>query len=176
DGHQSTIPEDIDMIIDNSLVTLGGEPARVGINPITVDHEGKWLYYGPMSATSLYRVPTAALRDPSLAPEDLANQVERYGDKPISDGSTIDAAGNVYITSVTDASIGVTAADGSYRTLYQSDSLPWPDGFSTGPGGHIYATINALHRSTSLSDGKLDDRSHFRIVKFPALSPVVVGR
>ncbi|MHC4893109.1 MAG: L-dopachrome tautomerase-related protein [Planctomycetota bacterium] len=176
EGHRSTVPEDVDMVIDGKVVTLGGAPARIGINPITIDAQNAWLYYGPMSGTSIYRVPTAALRDATLTPEQVATAVQVYGPKPPSDGSTIDSAGNVYITSVTEDAVGVLDATGTYRVLLQDDGFSWPDGFAIGPDGSAYVTINELHRSPPLNDGVDAYRGEFKLVRFAPLAPAAQGR
>jgi len=177
EGSRFTIPENIDIIIEKRQLTLGGKPARIGVNPITVDPTNTWVYFAPMSATAMYRVRTADLLNEQLTNTQLATKVERYGDKPISDGSTIDTAGNVYITAITRNAIGVTKADGSYQELYRSEKLlPWADGFAAGIDGYIYATVNELHRSPVLNNGKNDAQGHFSIIRFPALNTVVNGR
>ena len=177
EGSAFTVPEDTPMIIDGREIKLGGNPAKIGINPITVDPTNTWVYFAPMTAASMYRVRTSDLLDSSLSDDDLAAKVERYGDKVISDGSTVDAAGNVYITAMTDNAIGVTKPDGTYEVLYQSDEdLPWPDGFSMGVDGFVYATINELHRSPVLNGGEDASLGTYRIVRFPALGTAVSGR
>jgi len=177
EGSEFTVPEDIPMVIDGREILLGGNPAKIGINPITVDPTNTWVYFAPMTATSMYRVRTRDLLDETLSESALRGRVERYGDKPISDGSTIDTGGNVYITAMTDNAIGVTRPDGSYEVLFQSDDgLPWPDGFSIGVDGFVYATINELHRSPVLNDGKDGSKGIYKIVRFPALAPAVSGR
>lgn len=175
-GSEFTRPEDLDMVIDGETVELNGEAARIGANPIAIDPSNTWLYFAPMSGLSMYRVRTADLRDESLSPEELADRVERYGDKPISDGSTVDGEGNVYITSITDDSVGVVRPDGSYQTLFQADEMSWPDGFAFGPDGNIYVTINELHRSPVLSDGENLSQGEFKIMRFESLAPGASGR
>lgn len=175
-GSRFTRPEDIDINIDGETVFLRGEPARIGANPITIDPTNTWVYFAPMSGTSMYRVRTTDLLDESLSDRELATRVERYGDKPISDGSTVDSAGNVYITSITDDSIGVVRPDGSYETLYQRDDLSWPDGFAYGPDDKIYATVNELHRSPALNGGENKARGEFKIVRFAPLALGTSGR
>lgn len=177
EGSQFTVPEDTPMIIDGREIKLGGNPAKIGVNPITIDPTNSWVYFAPMTSTSMYRVRTADLLDETLADDALAAKVERYGDKVISDGSTVDAEGNVYITAMTDNAIGVTKPDGSYEVLFQSDEgLPWPDGFSIGVDGYVYATINELHRSPVLNGGEDASLGTYRIVRFPALGTAVNGR
>lgn len=177
EGSAFTVPEDTAMVIDGRDILLGGNPAKIGINPITVDPTNAWVYFAPMTSASMYRVKTTDLLDETLTDADLAGRVERYGEQPISDGSTVDADGNVYITAMTDNAIGVTKPDGTYEMLYQSDDdLPWPDGFSMGVDGYVYATINELHRSPVLNGGEDASFGTYRIVRFPALGTTVNGR
>ncbi|MDJ0837309.1 MAG: L-dopachrome tautomerase-related protein [Acidobacteriota bacterium] len=176
EGSPFTVAEDLDMVIDGATVTLGGNPARIGVNPITVDHTFEWVYFAPMTGTSLYRIKTADLLDPALTEKDLRSRVKRYGDKPVSDGITIDRGGNVYITSITNDSIGVTRPDGTYQTLFQRDDLSWPDGFAVGPDDYVYVTINELHRSPVLNQGGDASKGEFKIIRFKALTRASVGR
>lgn len=175
-GSKVTSAEPIDMVIDGKIVTLGGQNARLGINPITIDHKSEYVYFGAMTGTSVYRVRTADLRDAALLDEDLIKRVERYGDKPISDGITIDDKGYVYITSITDDSLGVTKPDGTYEALVKRDDLSWPDGLAVGPDDYIYATINELHRSPVLNGGENAAKGEFKVIRIKALSEATTGR
>jgi sugar lactone lactonase YvrE len=170
-----TKAEDLNMVIDNKVVMLGGKPAKLGINPITISHDFEYVYFGAMTGTSLYKIKTQALRDKTLNEAALVDAIERYGDKPISDGITVDNQGNVYITSITDDSIGVTLPDGRYQTLIQADDLSWPDGLAVGPNNYIYATINELHRSPVLN-GQNATQGEFKIIRFKALTKAKPGR
>ncbi len=176
-GDVSTRPEDIPLIVDERVINLAGKPAKIGVNPITVDPANEWVYYAPMSGKSLYRLATADLLDPSLSPEELSSRVERYGDKPICDGITVDDAGNVYITSITDNAIGVVDETGEYRTLYQDAKLlNWTDGMAFGSDDYIYVTVSQLQNSPPLNNGKNSFQPPFYLVRFPALSSGAVGR
>jgi sugar lactone lactonase YvrE len=177
EGDVSTRPEDIPLIVDERVINVAGKPAKVGANPITVDPNNEWVYYAPMSGRSLYRIATIDLLDPALSPEDLSSRVERYGDKPICDGITVDGAGNVYITSITDHAIGVVDATGAYQILYQDDKLlSWTDGMAFSPDDYIYVTVSQLQNSPPLNNGENDFKAPFYLVRFPALSSGKVGR
>lgn len=176
EGSKFTQAQDIDMVIDGELIKMNGRPARLGVNPITIDPQNNYLYWGAMSGTAIYRIQTKYLNNLQLKDSELAKHVERYGEKPISDGITIDDAGNVYITSITDDSIGIVQPDGSYKTLFQEDSLSWPDGFAVGPNSYIYVTINELHRSPTLNDGQNHSKDEFKVMRFKALSAAQTGR
>lgn len=177
EGDVSTRPEDIPLIIDERVINMAGKPAKVGANPITVDPNNEWVYYAPMSGTSLYRIATVDLLDPALSPEELSSRVERYGDKPICDGITVDDAGNVYLTSITDHAIGVVDATGKYQILYQDKKLlSWTDGMAFSPDNYIYVTVSQLQNSPPLNNGENDFQAPFYLVRFPALASGEVGR
>lgn len=176
EGSIVTQAEDIDMVIDDNVVELGGQPARLGINPITIDHRSEYVYFGAMNGTQLYRVRTGDLLNRSLKGKELLQQVELYGSKPISDGITIDNAGHVYITSITDNSIGMVTPAGDYKPLITDTTLSWPDGFATGSDGYIYATINELQRSPVLNQGENRSQGLFKVIKFKPQAPITVGR
>ena len=171
EGDVSTRPEDIPLIVDERIIRLDDEPARIGVNPITVDLNNEWVYYAPMSSTSLYRIATADLLDSSLSPEELSSRVERYGDKPICDGITVDGAGNVYITAITDNAIGVVDTTGEYQTLYQDARLlSWTDGMALSSDDYVYVSVSQLQNSPPLNNGKDSSQPPFYIVRFPALA------
>ncbi|MGD1922142.1 MAG: L-dopachrome tautomerase-related protein [Pleurocapsa sp.] len=177
EGDVSTRPEDIPMIIGDRTITIGDEPAKIGANPITIDPQNEWVYYAPMSGTSLYRISTKDLINESLSDSELSGKVQRYGDKPICDGITVDGAGNVYVTSITDNAIGVVDKNGEYRTLYQDDELlSWTDGMAFSPNNYVYVTVSQLQNSPPLNNGENDFQSPFYLVRFPALASGEIGR
>ena len=176
EGSKYTIAEDIDMVIDGRTIKLNEKPARLGINPITIDTNYEWVYFGAMSGKAVYRIRTADLRNELLPPTELEDRVERYGNKPISDGITIDGGGNVYITSITDDSIGVVGKNGKYKTLFKQDTISWPDGFAYGPDHNIYFTVNELHRSPVLNSGVNGSQNEMKVMRFEALIKGKQGR
>lgn len=156
--------------------TAEGVEHRAGLNPITIDPNGEWVYFGAMHGTSVHRVRSADLRDFALSDEDLLARIERYGDKPVSDGITIDAAGNVYITDLNGKAIGVTRPDGSYEALVTDEMMVWPDSVSAGPDGHVWVAINQLNRSVPLNAGTDESTPPYHIARVDAVAPLVVGR
>ena len=138
EGSKFTKAEKLDMIIDGKRVEMNGQPVRLGVNPITIDSQNEYLYWGAMSGKAIYRISTKHINNEQLTDSDLKKHIEYYGEKPISDGITIDDDHNVYITSITEDAIGVLRPDGSYETLFQDDLLSWPDGFAVGLDNYIY--------------------------------------
>jgi sugar lactone lactonase YvrE len=165
------------VVPDGTQVTVKGKPVRVGADSITIDPGNEWLYFGPLTGTSLDRARTTDLRDTALPAEALAERVERFSNKPVSDGITIDDAGNVYITDINANGIGVVRPNGAYQRLVTDEQrLSWPDGFSTGPDGKIYVTVNQLHRSPFLNAGQKKPEPPLFLVRFTPLAPVTIGR
>jgi sugar lactone lactonase YvrE len=176
-GHPSVAPEDVDALIDGVPLAQGPAPLRSGANPITIDSRSEWVYYGPMTGHSLWRVRIDDLRDASLSAEELAARVERHGDKPSSAGVTIDEAGNVYVTDVGARAIGVISPDGAYRVLVQDDTLlDWPDGLAVDDDGYVYAAVNGLYRNWVSHDFMPKPEPPFPVVRFKALSATRAGR
>lgn len=181
EGHLSVIPEDTDLVIDGTPVRIRAEDGseirpRVGVNPIAIDKNGLWLYYGPMHGRSMYRVRTADLRNPELTAKDLAVRVERWSDKPICDGISIDNAGNLYLGDLANNAIGVIGSDRKYRVLHKDPRLSWVDAFSFGPDGHLYLVANQLHRSAVLNGGIAATQPPYLILKFKPLANGTTGR
>ncbi|WP_350605641.1 L-dopachrome tautomerase-related protein [Pseudoalteromonas sp. MER144-MNA-CIBAN-0113] len=173
---QYTTAENIDMVINDRTIRLGGQPARLGVNPITLDPNEDWLYFGSMSGTSVYRIATSAINNEQLSAKALEAKVMRYGTKPISDGITVDGGGNVYVTDITNGAIGVVKPSGDYEVLFKDDRLSWPDGFSYGADHKIYFTVNDLHNSPVLSNDKTQNPNKFKVMSFTPLVKGKVGR
>lgn len=171
-----TTSEDIDIVINGRTMTLDGKPARLGVNPITLDPNEEWIYFGSMSGTSVYRIATKSINNKALSAKELEGKVQRYGTKPISDGITVDGGGNVYVTDITNGAIGVVKPDGHYEILYKDARLSWPDGFSYGADDKIYVTVDDLHHSPVLNNGKNKSQDKFKVLSFSPLVKGKVGR
>lgn len=181
EGHASVVPGDVDLVIDGKPVQIklpDGTVIRphVGINPIALDALDTWLYFGPMHGTLLYRIPTAALRDAALSPETLASKIETYAERPITDGISIDNAGNIYLGDLANNAIGMIDKDRRYHRIASGPELSWIDAFSFGPDGKYYVVANQLHRSATLNAGVDETRKPFRILTFTPFAPGHVGR
>ena len=144
---------------------LGGIVAlRGGIDGIALGPE--WLYYGALSGSGLYRVRLSDLRNDQLPPGQLANRVERFSDKPLSDGFSIDIAGNVYVTDVEHSSIFVVGPERELKTLIESPEMRWPDGLSFGPDGYLYIADSALPELVLQSGEHIEAEGPYRIFRF----------
>jgi sugar lactone lactonase YvrE len=180
-GHASVAPEKHHVEMDGrtlnyTLPDAGRLKLLIGVNPIALDHSNEWLYYGTMNGTSMFRIRTSDLTDESLSSEQLAERVERYGDKPVCDGISVDNANNIYISDLRAKSIGVIGTDRTYRLLVTDPRLSWPESFSFGPDGYLYFVASQLHLSAPLNDGANKAHPPFYVFRIKPLAPGMVGR
>lgn len=181
EGHRGVVPEHVDLVIDGRPLQRRLQDGtlvrpRIGVNPIALDAANEWLYFGPMHGNHLYRIRTKDLRNPTLTAPVLAARVERYSDKPICDGISIDTAGNVYISDIANYAIGVIDPSRRYRILAQGSRLSWPDAFSFGPDGQLYTVANQLHESAVLNAGVQTAEPPYLVLRVEPLASGIPGR
>ena len=173
EGADALMPVDRDVVINGSVLGTTLEdgtpvPWHLGLNPIAIDPEYEWVYFGTINGSDVYRLPAASLADDELSRAALIEQIERYSEKRPSDGIAVDSMGRVFVTDIEGSAIGV-ATPSHYRVLAHDDLLlSWPDGVAFGPDGLLYVTQNQLHAHPELTEGKDDSRKPYRI---PRLSP-----
>lgn len=144
---------------------LGGIVAlRGGVDGIALGPE--WLYFGALNGSGLYRVALRDLRDKSLPEGQLAKRVERYSDKPLSDGFSIDNEGNVYVTDVEHSSVFVVDNARELRTLIHSSKMRWPDALSFGPDGYLYVADSALPELILQSSEHIEANGPYHVFRF----------
>jgi sugar lactone lactonase YvrE len=181
EGHASVIAENVDLVIDKIPVQVKDKSGKlvrphIGVNPITEDLDNEWVYFGPMHGLSLYRIKADDLVNEKLDAKTLASHVERYSDKPISDGITIDKDNNIYLGELAENAIGIISADRKYKRLAQSPDLSWVDSFCFGAAGQLYAVVNRLHQSATLNGGVLKAKPPFYLIQVKALAAGLAGR
>ncbi|APX18015.1 hypothetical protein BWR17_19180 (plasmid) [Phaeobacter inhibens] len=142
------------------------------LNPITIDPDYEWVYFGAMHGHTLYRVPAVAFDEGG----DVAGQIMAYGPKPYSDGITVDGSGNVYVNDIEAHAIGVTTSDDYKIIANLPEGQSWPDGISFGGDGFVYATLNQLERSAALNGGTETGTGKFDLIRVPALADGTTGR
>ena len=149
----------------NDMSFVGGIVAlRGGVDGIVLDDE--WLYYAAISGSGLYRIQLADLTTANMPDSQLAARVERYSEKPISDGLSIDTAGDVYVTDIEHGAVFRIAGDRKIHTLIQSDSVRWADALSFGPDGWLYVADSALHDVILRSRDHIKAQGPYKIFRF----------
>ncbi|MEN8175863.1 MAG: L-dopachrome tautomerase-related protein [Pseudomonadota bacterium] len=161
--------EDVDLVVENRILQMPDaqgelQPARLAINPITLSRDGETLFFGAMTGTTWYQVPTRLFRE-GTDDESIAAAIRPAGRKPVSDGAATDAEGNHYFTSLGANAIDVLRRDGSLLPLVQDERLLWPDALSFGESSWLYIAVNQLHRAPPLNGGEDRTLPPFRILR-----------
>lgn len=173
ENHASVSAEDYLIRTRNrDMAFLGGMVAlRGGIDGIALGPE--WLYYGAISGSGLYRVRLEDLRNESLPAAQLGNRVDRFSDKPLSDGLSYDVAGNVYITDIEHSAIFRVSTKRKLSTLIQAPQIRWPDALSFGPDGWLYVADSALPELILQPAEHIQEKGPYRVFRFqPGVSGV----
>jgi sugar lactone lactonase YvrE len=158
------------------MVVLGVYTLRIGVDSITLDRSGEWLYYAPVNGDRMFRIATAALDDASLSPAALAAKVEDYGPKTISDGLSSDDAGNVYVTDPEHSAVLTLGPDRTLRTLVKDAKLRWPDGLSFGPDGWLYVTCSSLQHVLFVAPGHQAAHAPYHVFRFKPGTTAAAGQ
>ena len=181
-GDHSVRPEKIGLQMDGKPVLVrrpDGQRVQPlsGVNPITVDKKGDWLFFGPMNSQILYKIETKVLRDATLSKGELAGRLKRVtGQKPISCSMSIDSKGNIYFADIQRQAITyITVAD-RLHILTTDPRILWPDGLCFGNDGKLHFFTSQLHRTAIFDGGKDRTQPPFWIFKIKALSAGTVGR
>src|SRR5262245_5437223 len=125
----------------------GAPPMRIHVSALALDASGEWLYWQALVGKTLWRIPTAVLRDASLPPERVAAAVERVGETVVADGLAMDSDGNLYLAAIEKDAIVVRRPDGTLETLVSDPRLAWPHGLALGPDRTLYVTTSQIHRT-----------------------------
>ncbi|WP_310392747.1 L-dopachrome tautomerase-related protein [Hymenobacter sp.] len=149
------------------MLDATGKPAQFNADGIALSADNAYLYYCPLTGHTLYRIKTAALRDPALSEAQLGRQVENVGEIPASDGLEIDAANNVYLTSFEQSALLRRTPVGAIQTVAKDARLQWPDTYSFAADGNLYVANSAIHKTPNWNKGVGQPRQPFRIFKMP---------
>ncbi len=141
----------VQIVIDGKPV-LGPDkkPPAFNSDGIALSPDGNDLYFQAVTAKTLYRVKTSALRDnPSAA----ASSVEKVTQTFPVDGLWMDKKGRLYLSDLTHDAVSRLLPNGKIETLATDKRLQWPDTFSEGPDGAIYITASHINDSPKFNEG-----------------------
>ena len=167
ENHPSVDPEYyLPVVQGRSMEAFGLVAIRPGVDSIVLDSRGEWLYFAPITNNHMYRVRAEDLRDPKLSNAALAERIEVYAEKTMSDGLSIDIQDNIYISDLEHSAILRLSPDKQLTTLIKDEKLRWPDGFSFGPDGWLYVTCSSLHEVIGRSAANVREHAPYQIYRF----------
>ncbi|KAJ5274056.1 hypothetical protein N7478_009181 [Penicillium angulare] len=106
-----------------------GSTLAVGLDQIEVLPDGKYLYHQPCNG-DLYRIETTYV-DASLTNSTMAASLEDYAEAVAltlsTDGTTVDADGNIFVSDTNLLAIWKIIPEGRATILVQENLLLWTD-------------------------------------------------
>jgi sugar lactone lactonase YvrE len=173
-GHPAMQP------VSGFVAIIEGRPMAglaIGVDGIAISADGERLYVCPLSSRRLYCVSVEALADEAMSDEAVAATLEDHGEKGASDGLESDTDGRIYASNYEHGAILVCQPSGEWETLVHRPDLVFVDTLSVGTDGHIYYTVNQVHRQPLLQGGNDLRERPYALLRTPiAGSPVRLRR
>lgn len=140
------------------------DPIYLGLNPIAIDAQYDWVYFGTVNGSELFRIPASALADSANNDNQLDAKIEFYSKKRPSDGIVIDTDGTIYAGDIENSSVTTITNTGVEVIAQDNTLLSWPDGFAI-DNGWLYVTQNQLHLTAPLNEGEAQGTKPYRILR-----------
>jgi sugar lactone lactonase YvrE len=176
EGHPSVVGEKNRIRVNGEPFTVVGVSVIFNADSIAIDEKNEWLYFAPFTSGRLFRAKAATLGDFGKTEAELEAAVEVFANKTMSDGISLDKAGNVYITDPEHSAVNLLEPNGRLSTLFKDKKLRWPDGFSYAPDGYMYLTTSALNEVFFQSAGTVAKAAPYQIYRFKPEAEGLVGR
>jgi sugar lactone lactonase YvrE len=168
DAHPSVMAQPGVQIAVNGRPVLDaqGQPPKFHSDGIALSKDGAWLYYQPITATTMYRVRTDVLRDPHASATAAGAAVERYAPTFPVDGLWIDAQDRIYLTDIEHTAVSRLLPDRTIERLIVDRRLQWPDTFTQGADGSMYVTASHINESATYNRGRSVRTKPYAVFKF----------
>ncbi len=166
EGHISTHAEPgfVPVVGGKRWTMFFGISLRGHADGLALDRAAGWVYYHALTGRTLYRIPAAALADPTLDEATLAATVETLARTGAADGMHIDSAGRLHITAIEQDAVLGYRSDGSLETVVQDSRLRWPDSLEIHEGGgrrELFVTASRLHETWPFNWGRTLAKAYY---------------
>ena len=128
----------VPLIHGKPLMHPDGRVPVINLSHLELSPDGTWMYFTPLFGPTLWRVPTKYLHDRSLRSEEVAAHAEAVVRIPPVTGITADAAGNLYLSALTEDGVLKLGPDWHLQTLIRDERISGPNEGSIGPDGFYY--------------------------------------
>ena len=162
-------PRVVVVIEGRKVLDEKGEPPKFNVNNLELTPDERYFYFKPSFAYYWSRVPTAALLDKNLGPEELSAKVERGPEAMPTGGTTMDTQGNIYLMDLQRRAIWKQFPDGTLQLLVRDPRLLWGDASAVGSDGYLYVPASQNHRIPVYNRGVDDALRPWRLfrIKLP---------
>ncbi len=124
DGHPSVMVEPgVRVVVDGKELLQNGKPPQFNADGIALSPDCEYLYYKPVTADTLYRVKTSALREAKASPDAAAAAVETVAKTFPTDGLWMDASGDLYLSDVAHDAVTRLTPDGTLERVVEDKNL-----------------------------------------------------
>lgn len=147
DNHPSTKAESVVLTVDKKSFLMKGKAPKIHSDGIALSKDKKKLYFHALTGYTLYSVPTEALNDENLSPEELGQKVSNLGTTPAPDGMIFDNEENLYMADLERNAIAYRTPKGEMKILIQDSRLKWPDTFTIDSDNNLIFTDSLLHEA-----------------------------
>jgi sugar lactone lactonase YvrE len=134
------------------MVKPDGSDVKLHADQMEVSPDGQY-YYFQTAAGPMYRVETKYLDDPKISSADLAKQVKYFFNSPTCGGTTIDAAGNLYVADANEKRILKVTPDAKSSVLVQDPRLIWADALWIDHSGNLWIPVPQMNRTAGFQKG-----------------------
>ena len=169
-----TLDEDSSVLLEKGVdLTINGKEVmtaekqrpKFNVDGIALSPDNEYVYYQALMGATLYRVPTAVLRDPNKDKGDQSKAVEKVATLFPCDGYWMDKGGNLYLSDLRDGAIQRRTPEGKVELVASDPRIQWPDSFAQGPDGAIYFTCSHIHHMARYNGGQSARTEPYAIFK-----------
>ena len=134
------------------MVKPNGDDVALHADQMEVSPDGQY-YYFQTAAGPMYRVETKYLDNPATSSSDIAKQVKYFFNSPTCGGTTIDAAGNLYIADANAKRVLKVTPAGQSTMLVQDPRLIWVDAMWIDQAGSLWMPVPQMNRTAGMQKG-----------------------
>ena len=123
-------------------IAAAGKVPQVHLDHMEIDAQGEKLFFMSLFGPTLYSVRIEDLTNWALSDHDLEKRVCVEGPVPPATGLRKDAAGDLYICSITDFAIMRRTNKGGWAIVARDPRIYLPNNPSFGPDGSLYFPVS----------------------------------